>query len=496
MTIRAALHACSPWRRLARLSARRSGLPREARTTALIVASALLMEQLDSTVLTTALPAMARSFGTDPLHMSVALTSYLVSLAVLIPASGWAADRFGSRTVFRAAILLFTTASVLCAASASLGFLVCARLLQGAGGAMMVPVGRLVLMRSVNKSQLISAMFWALMPATVGPLLGPPLGGFLTSYLSWRWIFIINVPIGLLGMVLTTRFIPQMRADVRQRFDGPGMLLSGTSLACLVFGLELAARGAGSRGVTALTLATGVVAGVLYARHARRTPAPILDFTLMRIATFRQSLLSGSATRIVVGATPFLVPSMLQLGFGLGAAQSGLVTFTGSIGGFLMRLMAKRLLRAHGYRRIMVANGVSACLLTVACALFRPGWPFWTLSLILLMGGCANALQFTALNTIAYAEVPAPRMSAATSLYTTFQQLTLTLGITTAAAAVSVSQALSGHPDARVSDFSHAFVLVGLISVLAVPAAFAMRDDAGAELSGHRRRRPHGGERP
>ena len=473
-------------RRPAWLRRRRSSLSREARTTALIVSSALLMEQLDATVLTTALPSMARSFHSDPVRLSIALTSYLVSLAVLIPASGRAADRSGSRTVFRTAIVLFTAGSILCAGAQNLAFLVGARLLQGAGGAMMVPVGRLVLMRSVNKSELITAMFWVLMPATIGPLLGPPLGGFLTTTLSWRWIFIINVPIGLLGIALTSRYIPQMRDPVRLPFDGRGMVLSGVSLACLVFGLELAARGAGSRTVTTATLALGLGSGLLYARHARTVAAPILDFTLMRVPTFRLSVLSGSATRIVVGATPFLVPSMLQLCFALSALQSGLVTFTSTVGAFLMRLMAKRMLRTFGYRTVMSVNASGALLLTLGCALFRPGWPFWVLSLILFGSGFSNALQFTSLNTIAYADIPPDRISAATSFYTTFQQLTLTLGISVAAASVSASQALAGHAQAGVSDFSAAFVVIGLVSVLAIPAALSMPADAGSEMSGHR----------
>jgi EmrB/QacA subfamily drug resistance transporter len=473
---------------IARPFFRRSTLSREARITALIVASGLLMEQLDSTVLTTALPAMARSFHVDPLHLSVALTSYLVSLAVLIPASGRVADRFGSRTVFCGAIILFTLGSILCAASQTLWFLVCARLLQGAGGAMMVPVGRLVLMRSVDKSQLVSAMFWLLMPATIGPLLGPPVGGLLTTYLSWRWIFIINVPVGLLGIALATRYIPQMREATRTPFDVLGMILSGASLACLVFGIELASHGADQRRTGLLVLAAGLVAGIAYLLHARRTVSPILDFALLRITTFRLSILSGSATRIVVGGTPFLVPSMLQLGFHLSAAQSGLVTFTGTIGAFLMRLIARIILRTYGYRTTMTLNAGSACLLTLACAAFQPGWPFWVLSAILCMGGFANALQFTSLNTIAYADIASERMSAATGFYTTFQQLTLTLGISVAAIAVSASVAWHHHATAQIADFHASFVVIGLISILAIPSAYRLPKDAGAELSGHRPR--------
>ncbi len=456
------------------------------RTTALIVASALLMEQLDSTVLTTALPAMARSFRVDPLHMSVALTSYLVGLAVFIPASGRIADRLGSRTVFRAAIALFLLGSLLCAQAPNLPFLAAARLLQGMGGAMMVPVGRLVLLRTVPKAQIVSAMFWMLLPATLGPLLGPVVGGFLTTYLSWRWIFYINLPIGLLGMALTTRFVPQLRERDRAGFDMPGMALSGISLACLVFGLESASRGVGNLAATLAILAVGLAAGLLYARHARRTADPILDFRLMRVATFRLSVLGGSFTRLAAGASPFLIPSMLQLGFGLSAAQSGLITFTAPLGALCMRLFTKRLLRRHGFRTLMTANGLSAGLLLFACALFRPGWPFWVLSLVLFLSGVAQSLQFISYNTIAYADIEGGRMSAATSFYTTFQQMTLTLGICIAAGSMAISRGIAGRETLSLDDFSVAFCVVGALALLATPVSARLRPDAGSEISGHR----------
>ena len=473
------------------MSRRAGGLSGRARTTALIIASALFMEQLDSTVLTTALPTMARSFGVDPLHMSAALTSYLVGLAVFIPASGRLADRLGSRSVFRAAIALFLLGSVLCAQAPNLPFLVLARLLQGAGGAMMVPVGRLVLLRTVTKSELVSATFWMLLPATIGPLFGPIVGGFLTTYLSWRWIFYINVPVGLLGMALTTRFIPQLRETVRRGFDLRGAVLSGTSLACLIFGLESASRGAGALGRTLAILGVGLLAGLLYALHARALHArasgdPILDFGLMRIATFRLSVLAGSLTRIAAGAAPFLIPSMLQLGFGMSAAQSGLITFTAPLGGLSMRFWARGVLRRHGFRSAMTANGAVGALLMLACAGLRPGWPFWTISTVLFLIGMAQALQFTAYNTIAYADVPAARMSAATSFYATFQQMTLTLGICIAVGSMAIARAVSGRDRLDLSDFSVGFIAVGLLALFAAPIASRLAADAGSELSGHR----------
>jgi EmrB/QacA subfamily drug resistance transporter len=455
------------------------------RLTALIVASALFMEQLDGTVLATALPTMARSFAVDPLHMNVALTAYLLSLAVFIPASGKAADRFGSRTVFRAAIALFTIGSILCAQAPSLAFLVGARILQGIGGAMMVPVGRLVLLRSVSKADLVAAMAWLMIPATIGPILGPPVGGFIVSYLDWRWIFYINVPIGVLGIVLVTLFIEEVREPGRISLDLVGLLFSGVALSCLMFGLEMASRGVGSHWLTAGLVATGIISGVLYVLHARRHPQPVLDLRLMRIPTFRLSVMCGTLSRIAVGALPFLLPMMLQLGFGMSAARSGLVTFVSSVGSLLMRTVAPKLLRQMGFRNVLVWIGLVATLLLAACAGFRPGWPVYLIYAVLLIGGFFQSLQFIAYNTIAYADVPRAQMSAATSFYTTFQQLSLTLGIATSAGVLSASIAVRGHAEPELIDFSMAFLAVSAIALAAPILSLGLGRNAGAELSGH-----------
>jgi EmrB/QacA subfamily drug resistance transporter len=455
------------------------------RVTALIVASALFMEQLDGTVLATALPTMARSFNVDPLHMNVALTAYLLSLAVFIPASGKAADRFGSRTVFRAAIAMFTLGSILCAQAPSLIFLVAARILQGIGGAMMVPVGRLVLLRSVSKSDLVAAMAWLMIPATIGPILGPPVGGMIVTYLDWRWIFYINVPIGVVGIVLVTLFIEEVREPGRISLDLVGLLFSGVALSCLMFGLEMASRGVGSPVLTGGLVAVGIVSGVLYLRHARKHPQPVLDFRLMRIPTFRLSVMSGTLSRIAVGAMPFLLPMMMQLGFGMSAARSGLVTFISSVGSLLMRVAAPKLLRQMGFRNVLVWIGMVATLLLATSAGFRPSWPIFLIYGVLLVGGFFQSLQFIAYNTIAYADVPRAQMSAATSFYTTFQQLSLTLGIATSAAALAGSVAWFGHAGPQLIDFSVAFVVVSCIAILAPFLSLALRRNAGAELSGH-----------
>ena len=309
---------------------------RRSRITALIVACALFMQNLDSTVISTALPTMARAFGADPVHMNVALTSYLLSLAVFIPASGWIADRFGAKQVFRLAILVFTVGSVLCGRADSLGFLVAARIFQGIGGAMMVPVGRLVLLRTVPKHELVAAMAWLSTPALLGPVLGPPIGGFIVTYFSWPLIFDINLPIGLLGVVLVSKFVEDVREPLHTRFDWRGLALSGTCLASLMFGLETAGRGVVEPALTQAMLGLGVVSALLYAWHARHTAAPLLDFSLLRHRTFLVAVTGGTLFRIGIGAIPFLLPMMLQLTFGKSAAQSGLITFASSLGALLM----------------------------------------------------------------------------------------------------------------------------------------------------------------
>jgi len=462
--------------------------PRQKRLylTAMIVASAMFMEQVDGTVLATALPTMARSFNTEPLHMNVALTSYLLSLAVFIPVSGTAADRFGARTVFRAAIALFTLGSILCAQADTLWFLIASRVVQGIGGAMMVPVGRLVLLRTATKAELITAMTWLMIPATIGPVLGPPIGGFIVDALNWRWIFYINVPIGVVGLVLVTLFIDDVREKEPGRFDFPGFVLSGIALACLMFGLELASRGVGSVIATGALLGVGVVAWLLYWRHSRGHPHPILEFSLMRVPTFGISVLAGALSRIAVGAMPFLLPMMLQIGFGMSAAASGMVTFASAVGSLAMRVAARPMLRRIGFRNTLVYVGLFSTLLLGSSAAFRPSWPLAAIYAVLVVGGFFQSLQFMVYNTIAYADIGRARMSSATSFYTTFQQLCISLGIATAAAALAGSMFVAGHVVPALSDFTAAYLLVAAIALFAPLLSTRLDRDAGAELSGQR----------
>jgi EmrB/QacA subfamily drug resistance transporter len=459
------------------------------RTTALIIASALFMEQLDSTVLATALPTMARYFDVSPSHLSVALTSYLLSLAVLIPASGHVADRFGARSVFSSAIVVFTLSSILCAQAHSLFLLVLARLLQGAGGAMMIPVGRLVLLRSVDRADLVSAMGWFLVPGLIGPILGPPVGGLIVTYLDWRWIFYINVPIGVLGVALTWLFIQNTRPKTRAPFDLWGFALSGVSLACLLFGFETASRGVGETALAIALIGAGLVSGAAHVVYALslRNMTPILDLGLMRIKTFRVSLIAGSLSRITQGAQPFLLPLMMQLAFGMSAAQSGLLTLATAFGSVLMKAAAKPILRRFGFRSTLIWNGIFSSLLYAVCAAFRQSWPHWSLFLVLAICGFSMSLQFTAYNTVAYDDVPLERTASANSFYTTFQQLMLSFGICTGALALTLSKTFAGRPQVAAGDFSTAFLIVTAISLLAAPVCLLYPRDAGAEMSGRRR---------
>ncbi|WP_234731054.1 MFS transporter [Acidocella facilis] len=457
------------------------------RTTAIIIAVALFMQNLDSTVVTTALPAMAKSFHIDPLYMSVSVTSYLIALSVFVPASGWVADRFGARQVFRAAVIIFTLGSVFCGIAPSLLVLVAARVVQGLGGAMMLPVGRLLLLRSVSRSQMVAAMAWLTVPALLGPVLGPPLGGLIVSVASWRWVFDINVPIGIAGAIAVSMFIPDVREEGRGgQLDRLGLLFSGGAMAFLMIGMETIGRGLIPLPWTLLAFLLGILACLGYWRHARNAANPILDFSLFRVPTFSISLTAGTFFRVAVGAVPFLLPLMLQLGFGKTPLQSGMITFASAAGAIAMKPAATPLLTRFGFRSVLIWNGVAATLMLAASALFSPAWPAWLMALVLLVAGIFRSLEFTAYNVIAYGDIPRPRMSAATTLYTTVQQLSLTMGVVVGAASLEISSFLTGHTTPSLSDYDIAFIVVSLVALLASPLCARLPRDAGDALTGHR----------
>jgi EmrB/QacA subfamily drug resistance transporter len=450
----------------------------------LIVACALFMENLDSTAISTALPAIALSLGENPLRLSLAITAYLFSLAVFIPISGWVADRFGAKRVFRLAILVFMLGSVLCSFAGSLFGFVLARILQGMGGAMMVPVGRLVLLRSVAKADLVPAMAWLTVPALLGPILGPPLGGFITTYLNWRWIFWINLPIGVLGIILVTRFIPDLREEQSPPLDLLGFLLSAVGLLGLVFGFETIGRDLVPWSTTLLLLAAGIAGVGLYVLHATRTLYPVIDLALLGIPTFRASVMGGFLFRAAIGATPFLLPLMLQAGFGLSAFNSGLLTFAAAAGAMLMKLTAGPTLKLFGFKRVLMVNAVISAVFIAASGLFTAATPHLLILAVLLAGGFFRSLQFTSINTLGYADIERARMSRATSFASMMQQLSLSIGVGTGALLLHLTVAARGGGQLAADDFAPAFFAVGLLAALSALVYLPLAADAGAEVSG------------
>ena len=449
----------------------------------LIVAVALFMENMDSTVIATSLPAIAADIGTSPLALKLAVTSYLLSLAVFIPLSGWTADRFGARTVFRAAIAVFMLGSIGCAVSGSLYQFVLARILEGMGGAMMTPVGRLVLVRSVDRRELINAMVWVTLPALIGPLIGPALGGFITTYISWHWIFLINIPIGLIGIVLATIFIEDVRAESPDPFDPLGAVLAGLGIGGLVFGGSLLGLNFLPTGVVLGLIALGAASAYAYVLHARRTPAPVLDLSLLAIPTMRVAVVGGFVYRSGIGAMPFLLPLLLQLGFDLTPFQSGLITLSNVVGAMGMKTVIPIILRRFGFRRVLVVNALVSATLVAACATFTPGVSFAWIVGVLIVGGFFRSLEFTSLNTIAYAAVDNRRMSRATSLVAVAQQVSISVGVAIGALAVDLTLWARGHATITAADFQPAYLTIAVIAACGFFIFARLPADAGAELA-------------
>ncbi|OLE32918.1 MAG: MFS transporter [Alphaproteobacteria bacterium 13_1_20CM_3_64_12] len=452
----------------------------------LIVATALFMENMDSTVIATSLPAIAADIGTSPLTLKLAITSYLLSLAVFIPASGWTADRFGARMVFSLAVAVFMVGSIGCALSSSVTQFVIARIVQGAGGAMMTPVGRLVLLRSIDKSALVNAMAWVTVPALVGPVIGPPLGGFITTYFSWHWIFLINIPIGLLGIFMAMRYIDPIRSEDPERFDLYGLVLAGIGLGGIAFGLSVAGLNLLPWTIVAALVAIGSISMTLYVIHGRRTASPVLDFTLMRLPTFRASIIGGFLFRLGIGALPFLLPLLMQVGFGLSPFRSGLVTFASAVGAMGMKTLAARLIKTFGFRNIMMINAVVSSVFLAACALFTVTTPLLLIMIILVVGGFFRSLQFTAINTVAYAEVEPVQMSRATTLVSVNQQLAISAGVAVGAFSVESTMLVRHVQELSAADFAPAFMVVAVISAVSAYFFYLMPVDAGHQISGRR----------
>jgi EmrB/QacA subfamily drug resistance transporter len=447
----------------------------------LIVAFAFLMEQLDSTIVTTAIPDMARSLGVAPLQMNLAITSYILSLAVFIPVSGWIADRFGARRVFAAALLIFTIASALCGLAHSLTVLILMRIVQGFGGAMMTPVGRLILLRAFPRSELVTAMTYMSVPAIMGPTIGPLLGGVLTTYANWRWIFYVNVPIGMIGIALALRYVQDSRVQTPPRFDIPGFLLVGAGLAMLQFALENVGHPVVPRGFVFVFGGAALALLLIFRAYAARHKDPAMDLSLFRIRTFRVSTMAGGVSRIGVNAVPFMLPLLFQIGFGLSPVQSGSLTFVLSLGAMAVRPISLRMLRIMGFRGLLTVNGVVCAGVISLFALTTAQTPHWLIFLHVIAFGVVRSVQFMTTNALTYADTPANRLSASTSLGGVIQQLTVSFGVSIAATLLALIAGPGVLPS--VADFHHAFLLVALITLLSAPGFLLLGKADGAHVS-------------
>ncbi|MDK9372476.1 MFS transporter [Lelliottia sp. V106_10] len=456
---------------------------------ALLVAGAFFMEFLDGTVIATALPDMAKSFGVQAVDLNIGISAYLITLAVLIPASGWIADRFGARKVFAVALAIFTLASVLCGLSTTVDQFVAMRVLQGMGGALMVPVGRLAVLRTTPKHQLITAIATLTWPALVAPIIGPPLGGFITSYADWRWIFFINVPLGMLAIILALRIIPDLHDDARRPFDTPGFIATTIAMVSLVYAMESMGAQHPEGLLTVGLLALGVVTLIYALRHFQRAEWPMIRLDALQVPTFRVTMYGGSLFRASISAVPFLLPLMFQVGFGMDAFHSGLLVLAVFVGNLTIKPATTPLIRRLGFRKLLLINGALNVLSLLACAIITPQTPVWLIMLILYLGGVFRSIQFTAVSTLAFADVPSAQMSYANTLFSTATQLAVGLGITLGAIGIRIGEKLGsvlGITDVPGISFRLAFVAIALICLVGMVDTLRLTKDAGSAVSNKR----------
>jgi EmrB/QacA subfamily drug resistance transporter len=451
-----------------------------------IVAATFFMEYLDTTLIATALPQMARSFSVGPNEVSLGMTAYMLTLAVFIPVSGWVADRIGSRSVFGAAIVVFTLASVLCGYSNGIRTFTTARVLQGIGGAMMVPVGRMIVVRNTEKIRLMRAISTITWPAIVAPVIGPTLGGFITTYASWRWSFFINVPFGIAALTAILLFVPNQQGQGKRRLDALGFLLGGIALIGILYGAEIASH-ADSGLLDALGFeAGGAIVGVAAVWHLRRTQDPLLTLSTLAVPTYAVTVLWGSATRIGIEAVPYLCPLLFQIGWGLSAFHSGLLLLATAAGNIGMKFFTTRIFRHLGFRTVAIVNTAAAALFIFACGFLVPATPLIVTIGVLFAYGLARSLQFSTLATLAYADVTDAQKGPASTLWSVAQQMTIGLGIAFGALCLRATTAFrrgeAGHYE--LADFRWAFAIAATLTFISIIGYVALPKDAGRALGG------------
>jgi EmrB/QacA subfamily drug resistance transporter len=472
-------------------------LSKSIRVLPYVVAAAFFMEYLDTTVIATALPQMARSFGVGPNEVSLGMTAYMLSLAVFIPISGWVADRIGSRTVFASALISFTAASVLCGAANGLTWFTVTRVLQGIGGAMMVPVGRAIVVRNTPTAGLMRAISTITWPAIVAPVVGPTVGGFITTYASWRWVFFLNVPFGIATLIAALKLVPNHKEATRRRLDVGGFFLSGAALIGILYGTELASHDNTSLSLSCGLIGAGILVGILAVWRLRTTPSPLLDLSTLKIQTYAVTVLWGSATRIGIEAVPYLMPLLLQIGFGFSAFHSGLLLLAAACGNLGMKLFTTPILRGFGFRPVAIVNSILAAAFVAICGWLQVATPVVLMCGVLLCYGLARSLQFTLLATLAYADVGDRQRSSASTLWSVAQQMTIGLGIAVGALALRLSTfwdsgALSGgaadggRVEFSTANFRWAFAVAAVVVLVSVIGYVRLPQDAGDAVRGRR----------
>jgi EmrB/QacA subfamily drug resistance transporter len=451
-----------------------------------LVAAAFFMENLDGTIIATAAPRMARSLHVPSVEMNIVITAYLLALGVFIPVSGWIADRVGARVVFSGAIAVFTAASGLCAVSTSLGELTVTRVLQGVGGAMMVPVGRLVVLRAAPKVDIIRVIAYLTWPALVAPVIAPVLGGALVTFASWRWIFVVNLPLGAVALVVAARIVPDLRPQKLRRLDWRGFALTGLGLGAFVYGIELITQPRVSWDVVAAAVGTGLLLICWAVLFLLRTSNPLLDLRVLRVRTFRAATFGGSFFRVAIAAAPFLLPLMFQDAFNWSPFKSGMLVIAVFLGNITIKPLTTSILRRFGFRAVLFASSLAAAVTLGLCGGFTSSTPLVVIVLVLVASGIFRSIGFTAYNTIVFADIDPDAMSNANTLFSTVQQLTMGLGVAVGALALRAGgplERLFGVSTSGGRPFGAAFLLLAIVGLFAAGEAGLLPSQAGFEVA-------------